>query len=47
MLGKNKKVYSIILDKEIKEEIDKIASEQERSSSWLINAILKKYLDKK
>jgi predicted transcriptional regulator len=46
MLSENKKAFNIILDKKVKEEIDKIAREQERSSSWLINDILKIYLNK-
>jgi predicted transcriptional regulator len=44
MLSDRKKVYGIILDKKVKEEIDKVANNMERSSSWLINDILKKYL---
>lgn len=47
MLGENKKVYNIILEKEVKKEIDKIAEKDERSSSWLINHILKEYLKSK
>lgn len=43
-LGKNKKVFSIILDIEVKEEIDKIADNDLRSSSNLINKILKDYI---
>jgi predicted transcriptional regulator len=44
MLGENKKVYNIILEKEVKKEIDKIAKENERSSSWLINHVLKEFI---
>jgi len=44
MLSDRKKVYGIILEKVVKNGIDKAAKEQERSSSWLINDILKNYL---
>lgn len=44
MLSDKKKVYSIILDREIKEKIDKIANDEDRSSSAMINHILKKYI---
>jgi predicted transcriptional regulator len=45
MLSKNKKTYTIILDVKVKDDIDKLAKEQDRSSSWLINHILKEYLE--
>jgi predicted DNA-binding protein len=46
MLSDKKKIYNIILEKEVKEIIDKVAKEQDRSSSNLINFVLKKYLEK-
>jgi predicted transcriptional regulator len=45
MLSENKHIYNIILEKAIKKQIDEIAKTQERSSSWLINNILKKWLE--
>ena len=45
MLSDKKKVYNIILEKEIKNKIDDIAKENDRSSSYMINFILKKYLE--
>jgi len=46
MLSDKKKIYNVILEKEVKEKIDKVAKEQDRSSSNLINFVLKKYLEK-
>jgi predicted DNA-binding protein len=43
MISDNKKIYNIILEKEVKARIDKIAKEQDRSTSWLVNSILKRY----
>lgn len=43
-LGIGKKVYSIILEKKVKEEIDEIAKSKDRSSSNFINQVLKKYI---
>ena len=43
-LSDNKKVYNIILQKQVKNEIDDIARKEERSSSNLINLILKKFV---
>ena len=45
MLGDKKKVYSIILDKNIKQKIDELAIQDGRSSSAMINQILKKYVE--
>jgi predicted DNA-binding protein len=45
MLSDKKKVYNIILEKEVKNKIDNIAKENDRSSSYMINFILKKYLE--
>jgi len=47
MLSDKKKVYNVILEKEVKEKIDNLAKEQDRSSSYMINFILKKYLENK
>ena len=47
MLSDKKKVYSIILDKKVKADIDRIAKEQDRSVSWLINDALKRWLEDK
>jgi hypothetical protein len=47
MVGDNKHIYNIILEKEVKKQIDEVAKNQERSSSWLINNILKNWLEKK
>lgn len=44
ILGVNKKVYSIILEKQVKEEIDEIAKIKGRSSSNFINQVLKEYI---
>jgi metal-responsive CopG/Arc/MetJ family transcriptional regulator len=44
-LGLSKKVYSIILEKQVKEEIDEIAKIKGRSSSNCINQVLKRYID--
>ncbi len=44
-LGKDKKIYNIILEKQVKELIDEIARIEDRSSSNLINRILKKYVE--
>jgi hypothetical protein len=43
-LGDKKKSYNIILEKYIKNEIDKIARLENRSASSLVNSILKQYL---
>jgi len=45
VLSENKKIYSIILDKKVKADIDKIAKEQDRSGSSMVNWVLKKYID--
>lgn len=45
VLSENKKVFSIILDKKVKENIDKIAKEQDRSTSSMVNWVLKKFID--
>jgi predicted transcriptional regulator len=45
MLSDKKHIYNIILEKAVKKQIDEIAKSQERSSSWLINSILKKWLE--
>lgn len=45
MLNEKKKVYNIILEKQVKEEIDKLATKEDRSTSSMINWILKKYLE--
>jgi len=44
MLGENKKVYNIILEKTVKSDIDKIAKATNRSSSNLINHVLSNYI---
>ena len=45
-LGNTKKSFNIVLEKTVKEQIDKIAKENEyRSSSNLINYLLKKYIE--
>jgi predicted transcriptional regulator len=44
-LGANKHSYNIILDIAVKNEIDRIADEEMRSSSNLINLILKQYIE--
>lgn len=43
-LGVDKKVYSIILERQVKDEIDEIAKTKDRSSSNFINQVLKKYI---
>jgi predicted transcriptional regulator len=45
MLSDRKKTYNIILDKEIKTKLDEIAKSEDRSSSAMINWILKKYIE--
>lgn len=45
MLSRFKKSYNVILEIAVKQNIDAIAKEQERSSSWLINHVLKKYIE--
>lgn len=45
LLSDKKKVYNIILEKNVKDEIDKIAKLEDRSSSAMINWILKKYIE--
>jgi metal-responsive CopG/Arc/MetJ family transcriptional regulator len=45
MLSDKKKIYNIILEKQVKEEIDKIAKNEDRSGSSMINWILKKYIE--
>jgi predicted DNA-binding protein len=45
MLSDKKKIYNIILDKQTKEKIDEIAKAEDRSSSAMINWILKKYIE--
>jgi predicted transcriptional regulator len=47
MLSDKKNSYTVILDKAVKAEIDRIALSMDRSASWLINDILKKYLENK
>lgn len=47
MLSDRKNSYTIILDKVVKEEINRLALDKGLSASWLINDILKKYLNKK
>jgi len=44
MLGDSKKVYNIILEKDVKSDIDKIAKSMNRSSSNLINHVLNNYV---
>lgn len=44
-LSENKKIYSIILEKGVKESIDAFAKSEDRSSSNLINYILKKFIE--
>jgi predicted transcriptional regulator len=44
-LGQNKKSYLIVLEKSVKEKIDEIALKNSRSSSNLINLILKQYIE--
>lgn len=44
MLSEKKKVYNIILEKCVKEEVDKIAIIEDRSGSAMVNWILKKYI---
>ena len=43
-LSNDKKVFNIILQKIVKDRIDEIAKSEERSSSNLINLILKKFI---
>jgi predicted DNA-binding protein len=45
MISDKKKIYSIILEKEVKENIDQIAKQEDRSTSAMINWILKKYIN--
>lgn len=45
MLSEKKKIFNIILEKLVKEEIDRMAIEDDRSSSAMINWILKKYIE--
>lgn len=45
MLSDKKKIYNIILEKCIKEKIDEIAKIEDRSSSAMINWILKRYIE--
>jgi predicted transcriptional regulator len=47
MLSEKKKIYNIILEKEVKEKIEEIARNMERSTSWLVNDVLKKFIVKK
>ena len=44
MLSDKKKVYNVILEKEVKDKINIIAMENERSFSNMVNLILKEYL---
>lgn len=44
-LSEEKKIYNIILQKTVKEKIDTIAKTEERSSSNLINLILKRFIE--
>jgi predicted transcriptional regulator len=46
-LSDKKKVYNIILEKEVKQKIDDIAKAENRSSSYIINYILKKFIENK
>lgn len=46
MLSDKKKTHNIILEKWVKEEIDKIAKQEDRSASSMINWILKQYINK-
>ena len=43
-LSKDKKVYTIILEIQIKKKIDEFAKKHDRSSSNLINHILKQFI---
>ncbi|MDD4779092.1 MAG: hypothetical protein PHT02_00615 [Tissierellia bacterium] len=45
MLGEKKKVYNIILEKKVKQKIDEVAQQEDRSSSAMINWILKKWIE--
>ncbi|EKD94438.1 MAG: hypothetical protein ACD_26C00050G0001 [uncultured bacterium] len=45
MLGPNKKVYSIIIEKSVKQDIHQIAKKNHHSDSNLINFILKEYIE--
>ena len=45
MLSDKKRVYNIILEKKVKEELEKISKEQDRSLSNLINHVLKKWIE--
>jgi hypothetical protein len=44
LLSDKKKVYNVILEKEVKDKINTIAMENERSFSNMVNLILKEYL---
>lgn len=44
-LGENKKVFNIILDRNVKTRIDELAKLESRSSSNLINKILTKFIE--
>lgn len=43
-LSDKKKSYNIVLEKHLKSELDKIAKMENRSTSNLINHLLKQYL---
>jgi metal-responsive CopG/Arc/MetJ family transcriptional regulator len=45
MLSEKKKIYNIILEKQVKEAVDKIAKLEDRSGSSMVNWILKKYIN--
>jgi hypothetical protein len=44
-LSDKKRSFNIILEVDIKNEIDRIADEEYRSTSSLINYVLKKYIE--
>jgi predicted transcriptional regulator len=46
-LSDKKKSYNIILEKWVKYELDKIAKMENRSTSSLINHLLKQYIEKR
>lgn len=44
-LGDKKKSYNVVLEIDIKVKIDEIARNDNRSTSYLINNILKQYIE--
>ena len=42
----NKQIYSFTLDPDLVEKLDKLAQKKDRTKSYLMNEILREYLNK-